>query len=115
MDRALKIDTLPTAPARNAQILEPGSSATGFLTEEVENNEARVQSSRTPPGIVVHRLPAEIWMAICDALRQLDLIDYTNRRALEQGVLPELQRMTLPDMSPPPQSHFAFPAGDYST
>ncbi|KAG9021500.1 hypothetical protein FS837_007203 [Tulasnella sp. UAMH 9824] len=67
-------DTLPRARLWHSQTLEPGTPVTSTLPD----NEARIQPSRTPIDIAVHRLPAEIWIAVCDALRRLDLIDATN-------------------------------------
>ncbi|KAG9021218.1 hypothetical protein FS837_007472 [Tulasnella sp. UAMH 9824] len=67
-------DTLPRAREWHSQTLEPGTPVTSTLPDD----EAQIKPRRTPTDIAVHRLPAEIWIAVCDALRRLDLIDATN-------------------------------------
>ncbi|KAG8912904.1 hypothetical protein FRC00_003520 [Tulasnella sp. 408] len=105
MDRSLETDTVLTAQPWNSQTSEPGTSATyeGAITQEAGNDDARMQPLRTPEiGITTQSLPAEIWIAICDALRRLDLIDSIKQRESWGEELPELRRSTMNENRPDP-------------
>ncbi|KAG8908727.1 hypothetical protein FRC01_007258, partial [Tulasnella sp. 417] len=84
MNRLSEADSSPRAQPWNSQALEPGNSAAyeGTSAEESRHDEARAQPLRTLPGIAVGCLPAEVWTAVCEALRQLDLIDSVEKYGL---------------------------------
>ncbi|KAG8909462.1 hypothetical protein FRC00_010057, partial [Tulasnella sp. 408] len=102
MDQLLEADTLSSARPRHSQ-LQPGTPATDPLPEEAGNNEARILSLRAPPTeIGVYRLPVEIWIAVCAALRRIDLIDITTQEKPSEKVYPELLRNTTNKNRPDP-------------
>ncbi|KAG8945118.1 hypothetical protein FRC04_001184 [Tulasnella sp. 424] len=96
MERLLETYSVPGAWPWNSQTFEPGVLATyeSILAEEVEYDEAYLAPPRTPEGVPVHHLPAEIWMVVCEALHRMDLIDATNQHKSEQAEYPELLRKT---------------------
>ncbi|KAG9035645.1 hypothetical protein FS837_001854 [Tulasnella sp. UAMH 9824] len=105
MDRSLETDTLPTDQPWNSQTPRPGTSAAydSTLAQEAGHDEARMQSLRTPEvGITAQRLPAEIWIAVCETLRGLDLIDSINQHISWGEQLPELRHTTINKNRPDP-------------
>ncbi|KAG8924767.1 hypothetical protein FRC00_004754, partial [Tulasnella sp. 408] len=99
MDHPLEADTSPSAQSWHS---EPDTTATDPLLEDAGKNEARIHTLRAPADIAVDRLPAEIWIAVCEALRRLDSIDVANRKNAQEDGYAELQRKTTnknrPDM-----------------
>ncbi|KAG9025486.1 hypothetical protein FS837_004916 [Tulasnella sp. UAMH 9824] len=92
---ASETSTLPTAQPWLSPILKPETPGTYPLPEEAGNNEARIQSLHAPTETAVHRLPMEIWIAVCDALRRLDLTDITIPSKSRTKGYPELQRLPV--------------------
>ncbi|KIO26868.1 hypothetical protein M407DRAFT_23926 [Tulasnella calospora MUT 4182] len=92
MDHLLRTYTPPGAWPRNSQTFESGILATyeSIIAEEVAYDEAWIGPPRTPPRTAAHRLPAETWMAVCEALRRLDLIDAMKQHELWEPVYHEL-------------------------